>query len=831
MKPPLKQLSPLLALSLLSVFALPVCASGVGSIGVAPAVQQWEPGSGTLTLAKDGLVITVDAKDAAALATVAKELQTDLTAMGFTGVTIRSAQAPSAGTVFLALASQPLAHGVESYAMGIHDGVVITGGGPAGVLYGTRSLLQMSKAAPAGAMPQGVVTDYPDYSHRMLMLDVARKPYPLPALKDYIRMMAWYKMNELHLHLSDEAFGGDYTGFRIQCDTFPGLTSKDLFYTKAQIRDLQDFAKGYGVTITPEFDMPGHARCFTKYWPDCMLKDHPSYLDVNNPKTITNLEKLVDEMIPLFDAPDFHIGTDEYRVNGPDKQKLYDGFRRFINTMNAHIRSKGKNCRIWSGFESMKSDIAIDPSVVIDMWETYDALGQIKRGHNIINSNQGVSYIVPGAHYYGISCANVYNNYEPWEVSGNPAHNPKKDDPHLYGGKLHVWGDHGPTGYNMTEIADLTLPGIQAFSEKMWGTKGSADYREYTKRAAATLPVPGVTVLDRLPAGADGVVLDMPQERTLSTTDSVIDLPLAKAGRADLEYPWTLSMQVMKTEKTAKRGVILASDLVEICDNYDRKEEIKTKFADGTERKVKVDFSGIGLIRAAGARKGAETPEETYESHGVSHAFGKKPALNQWTTLTVVGTRGAYAVYLDGVKIGEDNNQMVCPLRTLGSPAGQSFVGKVRNLKVVNRALTEHEIGLLAGVDIPEDMAPGCKVTASRTGREFDPGAVTAEDGSVRWSSGGGGAPTWLAIDLGAPKTVAAVALKWETAYAKNYAIEVSSDDKSWKEVFAGKGEAGDTRAEFAPVNARFVRIQMKNAATGWGYSLWHVRVYPPKQK
>ncbi len=171
-------------------------------------------------------------------------------------------------------------------------------------------------------------------------------------------------MNELHLHLSDEAFGGAYTGFRVECSTYPGLTSKDCFYTKQQLRTLQDTAKLYGITVTPEIDMPSHARVFTDYWPDLRNpKLTPSELDVTNTATIERMKKLLDEMIPIFDAPDFHIGTDEYRVGGnaAEKQTFYDAFHQFINTMNAYVHSKGKNCRVWDGWEHMPSKIKGGP--------------------------------------------------------------------------------------------------------------------------------------------------------------------------------------------------------------------------------------------------------------------------------------------------------------------------------------------------------------------------------------------------------------------------------------------------------------------------------------
>jgi hexosaminidase len=828
-----RSLIPLSTLALLAA-ANAFAAPDTGLTGIVPAAQDWEAKSGTFVLNADKVVITVASKDAKALKSVAEALRDDLTPQGFPNIEIVTGDKAASGGVFLALTSGAFAHSVEAHAVTISDTVTIAGNSPAAVLLGTRSLLQMNKAH-GGKIPCGVVQDWPDYPRRMMMLDVGRKPWPLPVLKDYIRTLAWHKMNELHLHLSDEAFGESYSAIRVQSDVFPGLAAKDLAYTKQEIRELVAFAKNYGVTITPEFDMPGHAAAFTSYFKDCMLKGYPNYLDVSNPKTLEVMKKFVDEMIPLFDAPDFHIGTDEYRIGdwrkNPKVDKVHEDFRKFINAMNAHIRSRGKNMRVWSGYESMGGkSVKIDPTVIVDMWDPYN---DEHIGHPVINASQFVTYYVPGAHYYGVSPGDLYDGFIPWNAGGNPK-KPVKGDPLFLGGKLHVWCDHGPTGYTMTEIADLSLPGIQAISEKLWGTKGSSKYNDFRTRAEAVLPVPGVTVLDRLevshiPNEAD-IVLNIPGEVALTNVNATVELPLANAERADLEYPWTLTMQVRKTQEAPGRNVLLSSDLVEVCGNYTRKEKITTKFADGTERKADVNFAGLGLTRAAGARRGSGTPAETYLGHDVSKAFGKELETGKWTTVTLVGTRGSTALFVDGLKVGTTNNQMVCPLRRLGSAHGQSFVGELRKIKVLNRALTDAEVGRAAGLDIPENIARGCKVTASVSDEGYGLVAtnVTDADGGSRWSSGRSGAQ-WLMIDLGSDKKIGGTAITWENAFAKKYAVEVSNDGTTWKEVFSGEGKVGEIKTTWPTASARYVRLNLKEAATSWGYSIFNVEVLAGK--
>lgn len=805
---------------LLFILALPSLAPAA-DLNIVPAVHSWAPAPGTLDAAD--IVLEIAPAQAAKLQATAAVIREDLAALMDGG---KSVGKPV--KLLLTLdGTDPKRP--EGYSVDISDKITISGTTPAAVFLGSRSVLQLLRQS--SVLPKGVITDWPDYKGRMLMLDVGRKPYPISALKDFLRMMAWYKMNELHLHLSDEAFGGTYAAFRVESKIFPGLASKDVFYTAADIRDLQDFAKARGITITPEIDMPGHARCFTNYWPDITLKDYPNYMDVTNPKTIEVMEKLLDEMIPLFDAPDFHIGTDEYRVGGPRKEELQEGFRQFINTMSAHIRSRGKNTRIWSGFEHMAGTTQIDPSVIIDMWETDDAKSTITQGHSIINSNQSYTYIVPGAHYYGINRGGVYQNWEPWMVSGDVTKNPAKDEPKLLGGKLHVWGDQGPTGWTLTEIAETTLTGIQPFSEKLWGTKGSPDYKSFTARVAKTLPIPVVKLLDRLPAGKNGLLLDLPGEVELKDESSVIPLPLAKAERADLESPWTLMMEIRRTADTKGRGVILSSDLSEICANYSRQEEITVTDPNGQSKKQKLSFQGISTLRAAGTRDGNGTPGKSRVAQDTAKSSGKLLPLNQWVTLTVVGERDRNTIWLNGEKIAESNNQLVCPLRQLGGGAGESFVGSIRKLRVANRALTAKEIGRAAGLDIPDNLAAGTKVTAtaSDSANGFTPDLATDEDPKTRWSSGPTQAEQSLSLDLGKAVSFNTVGIDWENAVPGEYRIEASRDGADWKSVFTGEAQPGRTNAVFPNVSASQVRIVMSKPRTGWGYSIYQVEVLSAK--
>ncbi len=810
---------------------------------VVPAVQNWTGAEGGVSLKHAALV--VDAKHRAQLEPVAKQWAADLEAAGLGKHPVRVAARAAKGDIFLTLSDSEKLPNAESYTLTVAAGapVVIAGKTRDGAFYGTRTLQQMlSNDRAALTVPCGEIADFPTYRKRMFMLDVGRKATPFAVLKDYIRLLSYYKFNEFHLHLSDEAFGGTYSGFRIVSDVFPGLANTDVAYTKKQIRELQDFAKAHGVTVTPEIDMPGHSLCFTKYWPEITLKDstgrvYKDYMDVTNPKSIEYMKRLLDEMIPLFDAPDFHIGTDEYRVGGPDRDKLHEAFRQFINTMNAHVRKHGKNTRIWSGFEHMKGTTEIDPTVIIDMWETDDAKSQIAKGHKIINSNHGRTYIVPGAAYYGVSNAGIYNGWEPWMVSGDNSKNPAKDDPALLGGKLHVWNDQGPTGWTHPEIAHISRDSLLAFGEKLWGAKGSPEYRAFLKRAEKHLVVPGVTVFDRPLGAAIGVPGDAEitakGEFTLGSVDEFKPLPwTGKFEEKNLAHPWTLTFEVMKTAETGKRGVIFSSDIAEIATDYTRSEEVKSKDpATGKEVKRKVAKTGPGVIRAVSsfAPNRENEPGAATKADDVSRVYAPQLPLNKWVKVSIGGFAGKTVVYIDGAKVGESNNQTVCPLDMLGSRAGQSLVGKVRNIAIRNRAPSDKDAARDAGIPVPLNLADAKPASASRsdTANGFTADLLTDGSTDTRWSSGPGGAPAWVQVDLGMPVPVSRVRIHWESAFAKKYRVEVSTDGDAWRSVAEGAGKAGSTDASFGTATTRFVRVAMESPATAWGFSIRELEVFP----
>lgn len=155
---------------------------------VVPAVQRWTGGAGALSVLNN-IAIRVAAHDAVVLDAVAGLMRDDLIALGFRNVQVQHGESTIAGEIILAIdptiaARNRLAS--QAYQLDANDSVRIVAPTRDGIFFGTRTLLQMLKIGD-GRLPRGTVLDYPDYARRMLMIDVAHKPFPMWMLKDFIR--------------------------------------------------------------------------------------------------------------------------------------------------------------------------------------------------------------------------------------------------------------------------------------------------------------------------------------------------------------------------------------------------------------------------------------------------------------------------------------------------------------------------------------------------------------------------------------------------------------------------------------------------------------------
>lgn len=671
---------------------------------IIPAVQQWKGKEGECRLTAK----TIIAKGTTArrLATLLKKDIKNVTGEDFTILTRSQSQT---GNIILR-SSKEHTH-KEGYQLEIGKNAVLMASTETGLFYASRSLLQMMAQ---GDLPKGLITDQPDYRVRSLMWDVGRKFVPFDQMKDWIRAMSYVKMNQLHLHLNDSI--GFAPGFRLEMKSLPGLASKDGHYTQKEMKELQDFARARGITIVPEIDAPAHASAFTYYRPDLQ---HPKLasqnLDLTNPETIPFMEKVFDEICDVFESKHIHIGTDELRLGGlrgGEKEEMGELFRAYINHFNLYLKKKGKVTRIWSGYEHMPGKTKPTQDVIIDMWVTADAAAKVKEGYTFINSNHSWTYIVPCAPYYGISNSNVYHKWSPNYFSNKPGGVIPKDCPNLLGGKFHIWNDRGYqfAGFDNNEVARLTMPSLLTFAEKLWGRKGSKDFKEFQQRADAVFPgedgfeftpgsksrhdphnpmlgqFPGTSFLKRkIKADNEGVVWKLNDKTHFMQWNSI--KPEIDNSPDHVSYPWTASFDITRYSDSHIGGSSILQGHEILMDSRLATLYLDYSYYNKFDKKTKLPTSksqGVCIVRAC--RSAAAMPMTSLTHNLID--FGYKVPVGKRVKLTFVGFKGYTELYADGKLVKRVNLQAVCPLASVGDPKwGNTFHGAIHSAVIHNKAV------------------------------------------------------------------------------------------------------------------------------------------------
>ena len=163
--------------------------------------------------------------------------------------------------------------------------------------------------APAWRLPHLLIRDSPEFSYRGLMVDAARKQIRLGSLKQFVVLCRWYKLNYLHLHLTDNE------AFTFPSTAFPQLAAKSSFaYTLAELRELQAFAAERGVTCVGEMDVPGHSDAAVAALPALLgfgSAPHLGVVNFANDTIIGRLQQIFDEIDDVLPSPFVAIGGDE----------------------------------------------------------------------------------------------------------------------------------------------------------------------------------------------------------------------------------------------------------------------------------------------------------------------------------------------------------------------------------------------------------------------------------------------------------------------------------------------------------------------------------------
>lgn len=478
-------------LSTITVNGLAHAQESRGTRDIVPATRTWITESGVIALSPSTRIVT-SKNDADTLANEAALLRTDLAVIS--GISPRIVQGkPRPGDILLTLQSPSSPGNPESYALEVADFVHISADTGAGVFYGTQSLLQLLKISEDRlTLGRGSVVDTPEQPMRAVMLDAGRRYFEVEQIENLLRDMAWKKQNTLHLHLTD------WPAFRLRSERYPGLAPA-LSYDRAAIRRIQDTAARYHITIIPEIDLPAHAVALTQYKPElafsCPSMRQAEWLekagvdqtgkawtiDITKQANRDWLRDLLNEFIPWFDGPYFHIGGDEYQYDRHKRecpelmQAMRDrGFKEpgdvfvdWINETNGVVKSHGKQTIIWSWwtFLDNKPSIAPDKDIIIDVWNQPEEQTIIDAGYRTLLSPENLLYVSPGLEggpdNYGI--VDLEKVHERWQ--------PRTSDGVL-GYSVAIWADKAEKHTDQWFFGKAYEPS-SVVAEKLWSGQGT----------------------------------------------------------------------------------------------------------------------------------------------------------------------------------------------------------------------------------------------------------------------------------------------------------------------------------------------------------------------
>jgi hexosaminidase len=411
----------------------------------------------------------------------------------------------------------------DGYRLTITPNNITIAGKGAGLFYGIQTLIQLMPAdrSATARLPCVQIEDYPRFGYRGLMLDVCRHFFSVEFIKKYIDLMAAYKLNNFHWHLTDDQ------GWRIEIKKYPKLTeiggrrAQTLignyhdrtpqqfdntpyggYYTQDQIRDVVKYAADRYINIIPEIEMPGHSEAALAAYPELSCDPAQTYKvsetwgvfrDVYCPSetTFNFLEDVLTEVMDLFPSKYIHIGGDEVPMDVWKESafcqqlikqlKLKDehGLQSyFVQRIEKFVNSKGRSIIGWD--EILEGGLA--PNATVMSWRGEDGgIQAAKMNHDVI--------MTPSSAGLYIDHAQGKLNNEPLGIGGySPLSKTYSYDPtpeslnadqkkHILGVQANLWTEYIATE-NKAEY--MLLPRMLALSEVAWTQLDKKNYTDFS---------------------------------------------------------------------------------------------------------------------------------------------------------------------------------------------------------------------------------------------------------------------------------------------------------------------------------------------------------------
>lgn len=405
-------------------------------------------------------------------------------------------------------ASDP-AIGAEGYHLTVtNSGIDIAANQAAGLFYGVDTLEQLFPAdqTSGNEIHQVTITDQPRFAWRAIMLDSSRHYFPPRFIRRLIDVAAFYKLNTLHWHLTDDQ------AWRIQIKKYPKLTKEGScgdedhplgtgpcqFYTQKQIRKLVRYAAKRYVTIVPEIEIPGHSAAAIYAYPDLACNPPTTGVYCPTEQTFTFLENVLTEVMKLFPSPYIHTGGDEVPAGAWSKSAVAETVMKQNHLANEHalqgwidrrteafLAQHGRRMVGWD--ETLAGGVS--KQAVIMSWRgTNGGIAGAVLGHDVVMAPYQWMYI------------NGYQGAEPWEPKANgnmltleqmysygpdlTALSPEEES-RVLGVEAPLWSEWIPT----PAMAWYRLfPRVLALSEMAWTPADQRNWQSFEKRTENQYP-------------------------------------------------------------------------------------------------------------------------------------------------------------------------------------------------------------------------------------------------------------------------------------------------------------------------------------------------------
>ena len=342
----------------------------------------------------------------------------------------------------------------EAYTLEITaDAINITAVTKTGVIRAAQTLTQLAEGYEGTPALEALsMTDWPAFKLRGYMHDVGRSFIEFETLKKHIDLLARFKVNTFHWHMTENQ------AWRFEVKAFPQLTSSasmtryaGKYYTQEQCRELQDYAKERGVIVIPEIDMPGHSEAFKK----------AMGYDMQTDNGVAALKTILEEVAAVFpDAPYIHIGADEKQIT----------YSNFLKIMTDKVHSLSKKVVVWNPI----SGVTITTSTGADMTQMWSSSGKVINGlPNIDCRYNYTNHFDVFADLVGIYKSNIY-----YEQKGNA---------NVAGTISAPWNDRKTPTEEDIIIQNNFYANVIASAERAWIGGG----KQYIEKGGTTLPNSG----------------------------------------------------------------------------------------------------------------------------------------------------------------------------------------------------------------------------------------------------------------------------------------------------------------------------------------------------